>query len=207
MKTNRAFQEMLAAARARLYHRQPVDIAEKAGAVFDSGNSAFKIQSMGQEIEILFPSCECRQVLDEWHHLIILHYLDLADGMPVASQLVSFGSLKDGMIRGTKFDHTSEYELSRFLQDKETKQIQAVCAALGAKIVESKADLCVVFPLLPHYPVTMNVWYADDEFPSSGKLLLDKNADHYLTIEDAVTAGEFILKALTNKYRKIFATD
>lgn len=206
-KCNRAFQQMLAPARERLCHRMPVEIAEKAGAVFDPGKSVFKIQSMGQEIEIMFPSCEYRQVLDEWHHLVILHYLDLADGTPVSSQLVSFGSLKDGMIRGTKFDYTSESELRRFLQDKEPMQIQAVCEALGAKFVESKADLCAVFPFLPNYLVTMNVWFADDEFPASGRLFLCKNADHYLTIEDAVTVGEIILKAMADKYKKIFETD
>ena len=35
-----------------------------------------------------------------------------------------------------------------------------------------------------------------DEFDASGRLLLNGSADHYLTIEDAVTAGSILLDAL-----------
>ena len=41
------------------------------------------------------------------------------------------------------------------------------------------------------------VWFADEEFPASGRLLLDESAPHYLTIEDAVTVGSLILDQLT----------
>ena len=39
-------------------------------------------------------------------------------------------------------------------------------------------------------------WLADEEFPASGKLLLDTSADHYLMIEDAVSVGQIIMEAL-----------
>ena len=41
------------------------------------------------------------------------------------------------------------------------------------------------------------IWFADEEFPASGRLLLDESAPHYLTIEDAVTAASLILDRLT----------
>ena len=49
----------------------------------------------------------------------------------------------------------------------------------------------------PRYPVWLKVWFADEEFPASGRLLLDESALHYLTIEDAVTVGSLILDQLT----------
>ena len=45
--------------------------------------------------------------------------------------------------------------------------------------------------------VLLKVWFADEEFPASGRLLLDESAPHYLTIEDAVTVGSLILDQLT----------
>ena len=53
-----------------------------------------------------------------------------------------------------------------------------------------------MFHLFPNYPITVNIWWADDEFPASGKMLVNASADHYLTIEDAVTAGEVLLNRL-----------
>ena len=62
--------------------------------------------------------------------------------------------------------------------------------------VDGKADLSVRFSLFPRYPMLLNIWLEDEEFPAAGKLLVDKSADHYLTIEDAVTAGELFLRKL-----------
>ena len=77
-----------------------------------------------------------------------------------------------------------------------------VCERLGAQLVEERADLCAVFPFLPRYPIWMKVWFADDEFVASGKLLVSRSADHYLTIEDAVTVGELLLSKLKGIFDK-----
>ena len=133
---------------------------------------------------------------------MILHYLDLADGTEVSPEMVSFGSLKDGLIRGTKFDHDMERELGGFLAGMTQEQLCRVCEELGAQLVEERADLCAVFPFLPRYPIWLKVWFADDEFEASGKLLVSKSADHYLTIEDAVTVGELLLSKLKGIFDK-----
>ena len=52
----------------------------------------------------------------------------------------------------------------------------------------------LVFPVLPRYPVTLKIWFADEEFPVSGKIFLQDHADHYLSVEDAVTVGEILLQ-------------
>lgn len=191
---NRAFQEMLLPARERLFHRRPADIAEKTGAVFDG--ETLRLPVLGRETFVSCPSFDPDPALEEWSALLLLHYLDLADGTPVSPDTVSFGSLREGLIRGTKFDRTAEDVLARFLNGKTPERVRAVCAALGAEFTDSRADLCAVFRLFPNYPMTVNIWWADDEFPASGKLLVNAAADHYLTIEDAVTAGEVLLNRL-----------
>ena len=89
-------------------------------------------------------------------------------------------------------------ELQKNFKNKSEIRIETALKELGGNDKKSKADLCMEIPFLPMYPVTINIWFADDEYPTSGKLLLDKSADHYLTVEDAVTVGDLILSRITN---------
>ena len=202
MLDNRAFQQMLLSAKERICVHAPEEIAQKSGAVFHKDKSYFELQSLAQRIQIAFPECKFQPWIDEWQQLVILHYLDLADGTEVSQEMVSFGALKDGLIRGTKFDHDMERALGGFLDGMTHEQLCRVCEGLGAQFVEERADLCAVFPFLPRYPVWLKVWFADDEFEASGKFLLSKSADHYLTIEDAVTVGELLLSKLKDIFKE-----
>ena len=117
----------------------------------------------------------------------------IRDSTEGSQKLITFGNLKDGLIRGTKFDRTAEQKLEKLLQDKDPEKIQKACTSLGAEFIETEADLCAVFPVFPRYPVTLKIWFADEEFPVSGKIFLQDHADHYLSVEDAVTVGEICL--------------
>ena len=185
---NRAFQEMLRPARERLLHRRPEDIAEKTGAVFDG--AALRLTVLGRETFVSYPAFDPDPALDGWSALLLLHYFDLADGSAVSQENVSFGGLRAGLIRGTKFDRTAEEALGRLLNGKTPERVRAAVFTGG------RADLSAVFHLFPYYPITVNIWWDDDEFPASGKMLVNASADHYLTIEDAVTAGELLLNRL-----------
>lgn len=202
IKENRAFLEMLAAAKSRLAGRSPVEIAEKSHAVFDTEHQEFRLFSLGEEITVHYPSYDIEQELDEWHHLVTLHYLEMADGTPLGRKMISFGELRDGLVRGGGFDRTCEQTMARYFAKKPLENLQAVCTSLGASIEPSNADLCAVLPFLPHYPVTWKLWLAeeDDEIDGSGKLFLDSSADHYLSVEDAVTVGTLILDKLRRTY-------
>ena len=154
---NRAFQEMLQAAVKRLQNRSGEDIAAKSGAVFHSSRNVLEVLSFYETIEIQLPEFCINSDMDEWHYLTLLHYLDMADGTEGSQKLITFGNLKDGLIRGTKFDRTAEQKLEKLLQDKEPEKIQKACTSLGAEFTETKADLCAVFPVLPRYPVTLKI--------------------------------------------------
>ncbi len=200
-RKNRAFQEMLAAAKGWLSGRSPETLAERAGAKWDPGAKLLSLQSLNQRLEVSTEDWSVRPQPEEWHHLILLHYFSIADGTQLSDEMISFGNLKDGLIRGTKFDRTADLALARFLKDREPEQIKAVCRSLGAGFQDSNADLCAVFPFLPRYPVAVKIWFADEEFPASGKMLVSASADHYLTIEDAVTAGEVMLGKLEEAWK------
>ena len=197
---NCAFQEMLLAAVKRLQNRSGEEIAAKSGAIFHSSRNTIEILSFYETIEIQLPGFHINSDMDEWHYLILLHYLDMADGTEGSQKLITFGNLKDGLIRGTRFDRTAEQKLEKLLQDKDPEKIQKACTSLGAEFIETKADLCAVFPVFPRYSVTLKVWFADEEFPVSGKIFLQDHADHYLSVEDAVTVGEVLLQKLSEAF-------
>ena len=116
--------------------------------------------------------------------------------MGIQMKEIIFGNLKDGLIRGTKFDHTMDRELTVFLKNKSEDQIVGIIKACGGRIVPSNADICARFDFLPCYPLWLKIWLEDEEFDVSGKLLLSKSADHYLAIEDAITVGDIFLESL-----------
>ena len=102
-----------------------------------------------------------------------------------------------GLVRGGGLDRNAELIVRRDLGILPPEELERRCRSLGAEILPSNADFCARFDFAPRYPVWLKVWFADEEFPASGRLLLDESAPHYLTIEDAVTVGSLILDQLT----------
>lgn len=192
----RAFQEMLRPALARLEGKRPEEIAARTGLRFDRARQCFSLSSLGRDITIAYPGYAVTPDLDEWHQLLILHYMDLADGTALTGRLMPFGSLPSGLVRGGGFDRQSERALSLRLGTCGQAAVEQVCRALGGRLIPSNADVCAVFSLLPRYPITLKLWLADEEIPGSGRLFLDTSAGHYLSVEDAVTAGTLLLEAL-----------
>ena len=206
-RKNSAFQEMLTAAKGWLSGRSPEELAGLAGAEWKPEEKILSLQSLNQRLEVSTEDWSVRPQPEEWHHLILLHYLSIADGTPLSDEMITFGNLKDGLIRGTKFDRTADMALARFLKGREPEQIKEVCRFLGAGFRDSNADLCAVFPFLPRYLVAVKIWFADEEFPASGKMLVSASADHYLTIEDAVTAGEVMLGKLEEAWKGLHTAE
>ena len=102
--------------------------------------------------------------------------------------------MPDGVIRGTKYDKTLASALSTFLVGKCEDTVKAILSGLGAEFLHGKADMNARLDFLPCFPLYLNIWFADDEFPPSARLMVDRSAGHYLTVEDAVMVGEFILE-------------
>lgn len=187
---------MLTAALKRLENRSPEETAKKAGILYHPDEALFRVKTMNQILELSFPDYALKQKVEGWHYLLVLHYLDIADGFFCEGQVITFGELKDGLIRGTEFDRYAEKQIGYFLKEKSPDKVWRICEELGGERYPSKADLSVRFWFFPYYPVILHFWFEDDEFLASGKMFLSKSADHFLTVEDAVTVGEIILQKL-----------
>lgn len=196
---NRQFDMMLSVARERLAQHEPEKIAQRAGAAYHDG--AFELLTFGQNVTVRLPDCAMEPPLSKWHTLTLLHYLDLADGTKPSGRTIPFSQYRDGLIRGGGLDRNAELIIRRDLGVLPPKELERRCRALGAEVLQSNADFCARFDFAPYYPVWLKVWFADEEFPASGRLLVDETAPHHLTIEDAVTVGSLILDQLTGAQR------
>ena len=192
---NRQFELMLEAARSRLLRHVPEEISEKAGVRYENG--VFWVRTLGRRVEIQWPAGKITPPVSTWHTLTLLHYLDLADGTPLTGRTITFSQYKDGLVRGGGLDRNTELIVRRDLGVLPREELARRCEALGAELLPSNADFCARFDFAPRYPVWLKVWFADEEFPTSGRLLVDESAPNYLTIEDAVTVGSLILDCLT----------
>lgn len=191
---NRQFEAMLSVAQERLAQRVPEKIAQNAGAVYADG--AFHIRTLGQTVTVRLSECTVQPPLSMWHTLTLLHYLDLADGTRPSGKAVPFSQYPGGMIRGGGLDRDAERIIQHDLGALRPEELARRCSALGAEILESNADFCARFDFAPYYPVWLKVWFADEEFPASGRLFVDETAPCNLTIEDAVTVGLLLLDHL-----------
>ena len=192
---NRIFSEMRKAAVQRLEACSPQEIWRNAQVGFDP-RQGFSLETLGRTVWVAHPDFAVEGARDPWHALVILHYLEMADGTPLPGRTISFGELPQGMVRGGGFDRESARTLGALLGEREPREVEAICGRLGAEPLKAKADFSAVFRFLPRYPITLNLWFGDEEFPGSGRLLLDASAGHYLSVEDAVTAGAVLLEAL-----------
>ncbi len=199
LEKNRQFSEMLQAAIQKLHKYTPEDIVKRTNIEFDKEKSQFHFMSLGQEIHISYPDFNLTPEIDMWHHLTILQYMDTADGTPLGNKLISLAEFKDGgIIRGVSFERKCEFIIRQHIGNKSIDEVKKGCETLDGKIIKSKADLCAEFSFLPNFPVTLNIWFADDEMDGSGKILLNNSAEHYLSVEAAGGVASLVLQALIN---------
>ena len=186
---------MMQTAQERLLRHVPEEISEKAGVRYENG--VFWVRTLGRRVEIQWPAGKITPPVSTWHTLTLLHYLDLADGTPLTGRTITFSQYKDGLVRGGGLDRNTELIVRRDLGVLPREELARRCEALGAELLPSNADFCARFDFAPRYPVWLKVWFADEEFPTSGRRRVDESAPNYLTIEDAVTVGSLILDCLT----------
>lgn len=166
MKNNQMFSNMHQAALIWLKDRSPEEISCLTGILFDG--KFFHLESLGIPVTISYPDYHIVPELEQWHILILLHYLSYANGEPLTGRQIIFADYKDGMIRGGGFDRNMEIAISKKLGLLDPADLEKRCLALGAKIQASNADFCAEFSFVPNYPLWLKIWFADEEFPASG---------------------------------------
>ena len=197
MEENRQFQEMLGAAEKKLEGMSAQEIAERGGLAFDVAKNMFSFESFGRRVQVSYPDLTLDCEVDMWMHLTILQYMAEADGHPLASEWISLSDFQvGGLARGASFDRENDALIQRGIGKLDVETLRRVGRKMGAVEVSSKADLSLQFWFMPRFPYLLNLWFADEEFPASGKVLCDRAAEHYLKVEAAGTIAGLLLQEL-----------
>lgn len=187
---------MLSPARERLIGRDIAALCENAAVSFRSETNELLLPSLGEIVRIRLPDFVITQELDMWRHLTLLQYLDTADGTPLTGRGIALSEMRGGLSRGLGFDKDIALMFSRDMRDVSADSFVRACEALGGSIVPGKADVNAAIPYAPRFPVTIHFWCGDEEFPASGKALVDAAAEHYLTLEAAGGACSSVVQAI-----------
>lgn len=193
---HRQLQTMLEPIREQLKQYSPKTLCKNTMASFDENEQNFCLPSMGTDIFIHYPDFAIKQELDMWHHLTLLQYLDTADGTPLSEQWISLQQMPGGVTRGRGFDKDIETMFDRYFSNITAAEFLARCLLLGGKELRGRADVEVVIPYAPMFPILVRFWESDDEFAASGKLLVDRSAEHYLPIDSAGGACSAVIEAI-----------
>lgn len=196
MPENRQYDEMLAASLRRLEGIDLALAAENAGLVWD-GDGVEGV-SFGQRFRLDGKTLRPTPQIDMWRHLAMLQYLYAADGKLPTNRWIGMGDLGEGgLVRGASFDAEIDRLIATRLGKCPPEAVRRACVALGADFPgDSSADLCAVFRFLPRFPLLLNLWFADDEFPASGKLLANAGVVHCLGTEAIGTVGCMLVDRL-----------
>jgi hypothetical protein len=134
--------------------------------------------------------------------IMLLHYLLLADGTPLAHEWCAFRDLPDGLFYASAFADRGERPLAAaFGRTPEPSaaggldRFRAAAAALGGEPL-GLADAACTFDALPRLRMAVLVWAADEDFPARASIVFDAAAGHYLKAEDLAGLGEQLARRL-----------
>jgi hypothetical protein len=129
-----------------------------------------------------------------WLGILVLHYLNNANGTEPSGKLKHFREFRDGHFYEPAFNRrTRDILISAFGEDP-APMIQAGLN-LNGKILQT-GDAAVELPYFPCLPVTCIVWKGDEEFPPEASVLFDETADVFFSAEDMAVAGQMAVLEL-----------
>ena len=194
-------------AAAEIAAKDPRDISRKAGVDYDEGRKCFAFEFIGRPIEVTFPDCLISPVQggDEvplTEQVLILHYLNQADGTPEQDEPITYREVPSGEFYFPAFFKRAEAPLLKTFGLK-PELLPLAAPELKGSPLEGHGDTAAVFRPLPMVPVTLVIWAGDDEFEPTAKILFDRSIPHYLTTEDIAWVSGMIVYRLMRLASKV----
>ncbi len=114
--------------------------------------------------------------------ILILHYLILAKGTPIADKLITFKELPEGANYFPSFSKRVIKPLVDHFGNEPHLLIDAAAILGGYKA--DYGDVAATINAFPYVPITLVLWRGDEEFPPSGSIMFDATISDYLSAED-----------------------
>jgi len=123
--------------------------------------------------------------------ILILHYLTLAKGTPIANKPITFKELPGGANYFPSFSKRTIKPLVNHF-GKEPRRLVDAAGTLGGHKADY-GDAAVTINAFPYVPITLVLWRGDEEFAPSGSIIFDATVSHYLSTEDITVLCEIII--------------
>ena len=169
----------------------------KSGArylVIDS-QQVIIVEYLNQSYQITLPDIDISLMDGEEeipikNKILILHYLILAKGVPVANKLIAFKELPEGANYFPTFSKRAIEPLINHFGKQPNLLIEAAGKLGGYKV--DYGDVAMTINAFSRVPVTIVLWQGDEEFSPRGNILFDVTISDYLSTYDITVLCENI---------------
>ncbi len=167
------------------YLNTPCRISRKTGAV-------------EEYIENLWQECRAYSTVMTIYDLLCYHKGETAPAL--SGQWCAVGNFVVTGITNTE-TFTKKYAARL---DGQIAELKSACEKLGGVIQPrmAGADLTCKFQVTPFFPVLLQFWGSDDEFPPKLMLLWDRNTDKFMHFETTFYLQGDLLERLWNNVKK-----
>lgn len=164
------------------YMNTPCRISRKDGGIEESINGAWK---------------ECRSFSTVMTIYDLLCYHQGETAPELASQWCAVGTF---VVTGVTETDTFTKKYAAIF-DGRTEELRTACESLSGSLQPrmAGADLTCLIPVTPFFPVLLQFWEGDEEFPPKLMLLWDRNADKFLHFETTFYLQGDLLERLKNR--------
>ena len=178
-----------------LKKEEPGVICRKTGSIFGKGR--YKITFLGTIYEISMPEVRfITEGVPTIVEVLILHYLTTMKDKPVRGEFVSFNNIPNGMFYFKAFQQRALDKLISNFEKKPGKLVTAG-ALLGGK-KWTTGDYSSIIPVFPKIDLVVQIYKADDEFPTEANILFSDNIVNFLPAEDTAFLGGYLVRALVD---------
>jgi hypothetical protein len=205
-----SLEPKIAQARDELRARDPREIAERSGAVYyeiEEGQGRLQVRFFGQPYTVTWSDLEVfdptGQRCSNPVQAVLLQYLVLADGTPLAQQWVSLRELPNGAFYERAFQSYSGNLVARAFKS-DIDAFREAALQLGGEPL-ALGDAAFRFWALPKIPLALVYWSGGEEFPASAQVLFDASAGHYHHLEMLAHLGAMLCDRIIAVHRREFS--
>lgn len=193
----------LAELRAQLKEKDPYLLAAHTAAIYklhpNETIGEFHLPVWDEALLVSYPDfiareANSRQEKDEFTQTLLAYYFSHSDGTPLRGEWISFSELPDGRFYDQAFQGYTGVELTRAFSDQPNAFRQAA-ETLGGR-EQPLGDLSFSFRVLPQVPLLVVVWWGDEDFPASFRILFDASVSHHLPTDVCAVLGSTLTRRL-----------
>jgi len=153
------------------------------------------LQYLNRSYQVTLPSADISLIdspeeVPTRDKVLILHYLTLAKGTPIANKMITFKELPEGSNYFPTFSNRTIKPLLDHFGNEPSRLVDAAAKLGGHKA--DYGDVAVTINAFSYVPITLVLWRGDEEFAPSGSIIFDATISDYLSTEDITVLCETI---------------